>query len=164
MHRILCTTCSRNPTTWKEVEKQRAIRRVRLSRGKRSSKSIAPYQVWRATSATCIIQVTLLGSFGDQAWLDFAGYPIFIVHPFGGDPNYIAISKTVSRWIEEGYKRAAEAENSRELVPAIERAPETLVDAKSTVFISYSWDSKEHERVGSALCSSAQGTWNCSCD
>ena len=57
MHRILCTTCSRNPTTWKEVEKQRAIRRVRLSRGKRSSKSIAPYQVWRATSATCIIQV-----------------------------------------------------------------------------------------------------------
>jgi hypothetical protein len=86
----------------------------------------------------------LLRSIGDQAWQDFSGYPISVVHPFGGDPNFIAISKAVSRWTEKGYKRAAEAEHSRALVP-VERAPEGPVNAEATIFISYSWDSQGHK-------------------
>jgi hypothetical protein len=88
--------------------------------------------------------MTLLSSFADKAWEDFTGYPVYIARPFSDDPHYIAIGKAVSRWTEQGYKRAAEAENSRERIPAVEPPQEVPVGAGPTAFISYSWDSKEH--------------------
>ena len=88
--------------------------------------------------------MTLLSSFADQAWEDFTGYPVYITRPFSDDPYYVAIGKAVSRWTEEGYKQAAEVENSRERVLAVEPPQESPMGGLPTVFISYSWDSTEH--------------------
>jgi hypothetical protein len=86
----------------------------------------------------------LLSSFADRAWEDLTGYPVHIARPFPDDPKCVAISKAVSRWTEEAYKRAAEAENLIEPVPAVERALKMSEGSGPTVFISYSWDNKEH--------------------
>ena len=83
--------------------------------------------------------MTLLSSFADQAWEDFTGYPVYITRPFSDDPYYVAIGKAVSRWTEEGYKQAAEVENSRERVLAVEPPQESPMGGLPTVFISYSW-------------------------
>lgn len=86
--------------------------------------------------------MTLLSAFADQAWQEFTGYPVWMIPATVEDANASEIKKHITYWLAEGYKRLTKIETT----PAPEQVPAPAeLASRPTVFISYSWDSREHK-------------------
>jgi hypothetical protein len=88
----------------------------------------------------------LLSAFADQAWQEFIGYPVWMIPAAVEDANANEIKKHITHWLAEGYKRLIKTDPTpapKEATPNEEPAEERA--NRPTVFISYSWDSREHK-------------------